>query len=142
MPTMGTTGMVLINFTLYLTLYDVWDPEAGIDGFDVCRAIRRVSDVPIVMVTARADTHDVVAGLDDDGEPGAACLVASLTQTKKSTTTRHQMTHGLFALDQYFDVVRGGANEGVHCKILIIFAFGIPFAVARHQVESYRRVLR
>src|SRR4029450_1910926 len=33
----------------------------GIDGFDVCRAIRRTSDVPIVMVTARADTHDVVA---------------------------------------------------------------------------------
>jgi DNA-binding response OmpR family regulator len=36
----------------------------GIDGFDVCRSIRRVSDVPIVMVTARADTHDVVAGLE------------------------------------------------------------------------------
>jgi DNA-binding response OmpR family regulator len=30
----------------------------------VCRSIRRQSDVPIVMVTARADTHDVVAGLE------------------------------------------------------------------------------
>ena len=36
----------------------------GIDGFEVCRSIRRDSDVPIVMVTARADTHDVVAGLE------------------------------------------------------------------------------
>src|SRR5947208_10436969 len=36
----------------------------GIDGFACCRAIRRTSDVPIVMVTARADTHDVVAGLE------------------------------------------------------------------------------
>ena len=36
----------------------------GIDGFEVCRSIRRASDVPIVMVTARADTHDVVAGLE------------------------------------------------------------------------------
>ncbi len=36
----------------------------GIDGFEVCRSIRRSSDVPIVMVTARADTHDVVAGLE------------------------------------------------------------------------------
>jgi DNA-binding response OmpR family regulator len=36
----------------------------GIDGFEVCRSIRRQSDVPIVMVTARADTHDVVAGLE------------------------------------------------------------------------------
>ena len=36
----------------------------GIDGFELCRTIRRSSDVPIVMVTARADTHDVVAGLE------------------------------------------------------------------------------
>ena len=36
----------------------------GVDGFEVCRSIRRTSDVPIVMVTARADTHDVVAGLE------------------------------------------------------------------------------
>jgi len=35
-----------------------------VDGFEVCRAIRRTSDVPIVMVTARDDTHDVVAGLE------------------------------------------------------------------------------
>ncbi|HUW04412.1 MAG TPA: response regulator transcription factor, partial [Acidimicrobiales bacterium] len=32
--------------------------------FEVCRSVRRSSDVPIVMVTARADTHDVVAGLE------------------------------------------------------------------------------
>src|SRR3954468_3828031 len=36
----------------------------GMDGFDCCRAIRKSSDVPIVMVTARSDTHDVVAGLE------------------------------------------------------------------------------
>jgi DNA-binding response OmpR family regulator len=36
----------------------------GIDGFEVCRTLRRQSDVPIVMVTARTDTHDVVAGLE------------------------------------------------------------------------------
>ena len=45
-----------------VVLIDIMLP--GIDGFDVCRSIRRVSDVPIVMVTARVDTHDVVAGLE------------------------------------------------------------------------------
>ena len=45
-----------------MVLIDIMLP--GIDGFDVCRSIRRTSDVPIVMVTARADTHDVVAGLE------------------------------------------------------------------------------
>src|SRR4051794_41519431 len=34
------------------------------DGFAVCREIRRTSDVPVIMVTARADSHDVVAGLE------------------------------------------------------------------------------
>ncbi|MBM3663657.1 MAG: response regulator transcription factor [Actinobacteria bacterium] len=45
-----------------VVLIDIMLP--GMDGFEVCRSIRRQSDVPIVMVTARADTHDVVAGLE------------------------------------------------------------------------------
>jgi DNA-binding response OmpR family regulator len=45
-----------------VVLIDIMLP--GVDGFEVCRSIRRSSDVPIVMVTARADTHDVVAGLE------------------------------------------------------------------------------
>jgi DNA-binding response OmpR family regulator len=45
-----------------VVLIDIMLP--GIDGFALCRSIRRSSDVPIVMVTARADTHDVVAGLE------------------------------------------------------------------------------
>src|SRR4051794_40181018 len=45
-----------------VVLIDIMLP--GVDGFEVCRSVRRTSDVPIVMVTARADTHDVVAGLE------------------------------------------------------------------------------
>ena len=45
-----------------IVLIDIMLP--GIDGFEVCRAVRRISDLPIVMVTARDDTHDVVAGLE------------------------------------------------------------------------------
>ncbi len=36
----------------------------SVDGFEVCRTIRRDSQVPIVMLTARADTADIVAGLE------------------------------------------------------------------------------
>jgi DNA-binding response OmpR family regulator len=45
-----------------VVLIDIMLPE--MDGFEVCRSIRRSSDVPIIMVTARDDTHDVVAGLE------------------------------------------------------------------------------
>lgn len=36
----------------------------GIDGIDVCRALRRTSDVPIIMLTARDEEIDRVVGLE------------------------------------------------------------------------------
>jgi two-component system response regulator MtrA len=45
-----------------LVLLDVMLPR--IDGLEVARAIRKTSTVPIVMLTARADTIDVVVGLE------------------------------------------------------------------------------
>jgi DNA-binding response OmpR family regulator len=45
-----------------LALVDLMLP--GMDGFECCRALRRESAVPIIIVTARTDTHDVVAGLE------------------------------------------------------------------------------
>jgi two-component system response regulator MtrA len=48
--------------TYDLVLLDVMLPR--LDGLEVCRAIRRSSTVPVVMLTARADTIDVVVGLE------------------------------------------------------------------------------
>jgi two-component system response regulator MtrA len=36
----------------------------GLDGVSVCRQIRATSGVPIIMLTARSDTRDVVTGLE------------------------------------------------------------------------------
>ena len=36
----------------------------GMDGLDVCRAIRRESDVPIIMLTARVEEVDRLIGLE------------------------------------------------------------------------------
>ncbi|MFG2052607.1 response regulator transcription factor [Micromonospora sp. NPDC048930] len=36
----------------------------GIDGFECIRQLRRDDDVPIVVVSARDDTHDIVAALE------------------------------------------------------------------------------
>jgi len=36
----------------------------SLDGLEVCREIRRTSQVPIIMLTARAETPDIVAGLE------------------------------------------------------------------------------
>ena len=45
-----------------LVLLDLRLPDMS--GFDVCRALRAMSIVPIIMVTAQTDTNDMVAGLE------------------------------------------------------------------------------
>src|ERR687887_2401018 len=45
-----------------LVVLDVMLPS--LDGFEVCREIRRDSRTPIVMLTALGELHDVVAGLE------------------------------------------------------------------------------
>jgi two-component system response regulator MtrA len=49
-----------------LVLLDIMLP--GTDGIEVCRQIRAESGVPIVMLTARADTLDVVVGLESGAD--------------------------------------------------------------------------
>jgi len=36
----------------------------GVDGFEVCRRLRRRSDIPVIMQTARGDDLDIVVGLE------------------------------------------------------------------------------
>jgi two-component system, OmpR family, response regulator len=43
-------------------ILDVMLPE--MDGFELCRTIRRESDIPIIMLTARGDVMDRVVGLE------------------------------------------------------------------------------
>jgi two-component system response regulator MtrA len=55
-----------------MTLFDTHQPDLilldvmlpGMDGVEVCKAVRAKSMVPIVMLTAKGDTQDVVLGLE------------------------------------------------------------------------------
>jgi DNA-binding response OmpR family regulator len=53
----------------------------SMDGFQVIREVRRAHDLPIVVVSARADTHDIVAAL----EAGADDYVTKPFQVKEIT---------------------------------------------------------
>ena len=59
----GREGLVQFRQSAFdLVVLDVMLPT--LDGFEVCREIRKDSQTPIVMLTARADLHDVIVGLE------------------------------------------------------------------------------
>jgi DNA-binding response OmpR family regulator len=59
----------------------------GMHGYEVCRQVRRTSEVPIIIVTAQVDSHDIVAGL----EAGADDYVTK-------PLVPHELTAGIRAL--------------------------------------------
>ncbi len=61
--TRGTEGLAeLERHDVRLAILDLQLPDA--DGFDVCRAIRSTSSLPVVMLTARDEEVDRVTGLE------------------------------------------------------------------------------
>jgi DNA-binding response OmpR family regulator len=61
--TRGTEGLAeLERNDIRLAILDLQLPDA--DGFDVCRAIRSASSLPVVMLTARDEEVDRVTGLE------------------------------------------------------------------------------
>src|ERR1700710_1621213 len=55
-----------VGFVPDLVVLDLGLP--GLDGIEVCRRLRQEGDVPILMLTARAETEDRVGGLDSGAD--------------------------------------------------------------------------
>ena len=110
---MGAFG----EFQPDLVLLDVMLP--GMDGIEVCRAIRADSGVPIVMLTAKSDTVDVVLGLESGADDYIVKpfkpkeLVARVrTRLRGSEPPRSTILHaGDVTIDVPGHVVRRGEDE-------------------------------
>ena len=66
------------------------------DGFELCRAIRKGSDIPVVMLTARGDNIDRIVGLDmgaDDYVP-KPCTPGELVARLRAILRRTQAVPG------------------------------------------------
>lgn len=50
------------EFTPNIVILDIMLP--GIDGWQVCRELRKVSNIPVIMLTAKGETFDKVLGLE------------------------------------------------------------------------------
>jgi len=93
-----------------LVILDLMLP--GIDGWEVCRRIRRTSSIPIIMLTARVSEVDRVVGLElgaDDYVPKpfsprelVARVKAVLRRTRPSVEKRQVLQYGELVIDYDF----------------------------------------
>jgi DNA-binding response OmpR family regulator len=80
----------------------------GMDGLEVCGRLRATSDIPIIIVSARSDTRDVVAGLEAGADDYVSKpLVARELVARIRALVRRRLP-GQRSLDTH-DVVRAGS---------------------------------
>ncbi|MFT4217610.1 MAG: MtrAB system response regulator MtrA [Micropruina sp.] len=127
-----------------LVLLDLMLP--GRDGVDVCREIRTISGVPIVMLTAKSDTRDVVEGL----EAGADDYVAKPFKVKellariRTRLRRHVPAEDTDVLpigDLTISVREHVVRRGTEQIALTPLEFDLLLALARRPRHAFSREL-
>lgn len=126
-----------------LILLDVMLPE--MDGMEICKRVREVSDVPIIMLTARDEIRDKVEGLDLGAndymtKPFAAeellarirgALRRQNERVRASEETRYVVKNMILYPERYEVTVKGEHVELTHKE----------YALLKYLVENKRNVL-
>ena len=126
-----------------LVLLDVMLPE--MDGMEICKRVREVSDVPIIMLTARDEVRDKVEGLDlgaDDymTKPFAAeellarirgCLRRHNERIRNAEESRYVIKNMILYPERYEVTVKGETVELTHKE----------YELLKYLVENKRNVL-
>lgn len=129
-----------------LVLLDLMLP--GRDGLEVCRDIRAESAVPIVMLTAKGETTDVVTGLEAGADDymvkpfTAAELVARIrARLRAERTTSEVLRIGPAADPVEIDVAGHVVTRGAQPLTLTPLEFDLLVALARKPRQVFTREL-
>ncbi|MBK8445970.1 MAG: response regulator transcription factor [Micropruina sp.] len=139
----GTRAMeTFMQYKPDLVLLDLMLP--GRDGVDVCRDIRAVSGVPIVMLTAKSDTRDVVAGLEAGADDYVAkpFKVRELLARIRTRLRRHvpaESTGQLTIGDVVINVPEHTVRRGHELITLTPLEFDLLHALARRPRHAFTR---
>ncbi len=127
-----------------LIVLDLMLPE--ISGFDVCRALRKESDVPIIMLTARDESTDKIVGLelgaDDyvtkpfDPKELVSRIKAVLRRSQGQTAARNT----LHIADLEIDVSKRLVTRGRKTIKLTQIEFDLLKAMAEHPGRVFSRL--
>jgi two-component system response regulator MtrA len=124
-----------------LVLLDLMLP--GRDGIDICRAIREESGVPIVMLTARSDSQDVVTGL----ESGADDYIVKPIKNKeliarvraRLRTIESPATQEIRIADLVIDVAGHSVRRGDVEISLTVLEFKLLMTLAKRPWQVFTR---
>ena len=123
-----------------LVLLDVMLP--GLDGVSVCRGLREESDVPVIMMSAKTDSVDVIAGL----EAGADDYVTKpfensvlLARVKARLRRQEPETELLRIADLTMDVKAHQVMRGNQALHLTPLEFELLAAFARNPRQVFSR---
>ena len=143
----GETGIEAISASEPdVVVLDVMLP--GADGFEVCRRVRAFSSVPIVMLTARSDDMDVVAGLEAGADDYLAKpvqprvleakLKAVLRRVGPSTSVAGPLAFGDLVVDRGSLVVTKGGRHvdltPMELRLLLELAGNPGLVLSRQQL--------
>ncbi len=125
-----------------LVLLDVMLP--GKDGVEICREIRAESDVPVVMLTAKSDTTDVVAGLEagaDDyiAKPFKAKELIARVRTRLRRLPTEHPAENLSIGDLQISVESHSVRRGDQEIALTPLEFDLLLALARKPRQVFSR---
>jgi two-component system response regulator MtrA len=125
-----------------LVLLDVMLP--GLDGVEVCKLIRAESMVPIVMLSAKGDTQDVVAGLEAGADDYMIKPFKHPTELIARIRTRLRRTNadqkGLLAIgDLAIDVTAHEVKRGSKAISLTRLEFDLLVALAKEPGSVFTR---
>jgi len=126
-----------------LVILDVMLP--GQDGFEVCRKIRKVSSVPIVMLTARGEVTDRIVGLEigaDDYMPKPfepRELVARIQNVLRRSTSKRTQSRQLKYEGLSLDLERRTAELDGEILELTTMEYQLLELFARNPGKTYTR---
>jgi len=125
-----------------LVLLDVMLP--GIDGIEVCRLIRKESMVPIVMLSAKGETQDIVRGLEAGADDYMQKPFRDKAELVARIRTRLRRTHsdvtGLLTIaDLTIDVTAHEVRRGSTTIQLTRLEFDLLVALAKDPGRVFSR---
>ena len=132
-----------------LIVLDVGLPD--IDGFEVCRAVRKFSDVPVIFLTSRSDEIDRVVGLEIGGDDYVVKpfspreLLARIKAIRRrheriasvpaETAANSELRYGQITIDPEKFRVRSGNRE----IVLTVQEFKLLELLVRHPGRVFTR---